>query len=650
MWGKAMAEEITWRDQFRYRIENLLARGPGAMIGVLAVLTAIVVSLVAIVLAVFGVRAGDAPDSPELGLFEGAWQGLMHAIDAGNLAGDQGFFLRAMMLLVTVFGIFIVSILIGTLTSGIDSKLQEMRKGRSRVLEKNYTLILGYSSKVYSIISELIVANASEKDAVIVILADRDKVEMDDAIRARISDFKTTRVICRSGNPIDLDDLKVVGPNAARSIIVLAPENPGDQPNSSTKPDIHVLKCVLALTNFPNRKLEKFHIVAELTDASNLESAMLVGGDEAIFVVSDDVISRITAQTSRQSGLSVVLTELLDFDGAEVYFKQDPALVGKTYKEAIYCFESSALIGLQYADGSVELAPSMDKKIGVNDKVIAISEDDSSLVANTQNKALIDESAINKTPNIEHARTERTLVLGWNPRAENVLRELDSFVAEGSETTVVCHHEEPAARLEALSRELKRQRLHFSQGGLTSRLTLDAIKPTSFDHVILFSDLELPAEEADAHTLITLLHLRRIADAHSTKLSIVSEMQDLKNRALAQIGRADDFIVSDKLISLMLSQLSENKALEKVFRILFTNEGPELCLRPISDFVHTGRALNFYTVAEAAARHGATAIGYRRVSQAERADAAYGIVVNPKKSDTVTFDAKDQLIVLQDIG
>ena len=645
-----MSEEITWRDHFRYRMENLLSRGPGAMIGVLAAMTSVVVFVVAVVLAIFGVRSGDAPDSPTLGFMEGAWQGLMHAIDAGNLAGDQGFFLRAMMLLVTVFGIFIVSILIGTLTSGIDSKLQELRKGRSRVLEKNYTLVLGFSSKVYSIISELIVANASEKDAVIVILADQDKVEMDDAIRARISDFKTTRVICRRGNPIDLDDLKVVNPNAARSIIVLSPENQSDLPNSATKPDIHVLKCVLALTNFPNRKSEKFHIVAELTDAENLESANLVGGDEAVFVVSDDVISRITAQTSRQSGLSVVLTELLDFDGAEVYFKQDSALVGKTYKEAIFCFENSALIGLQYADGTVELAPPMAKKIGANDKVIAISEDDSSLLANIQNKAQFDENSINKDLEVLPAQTERTLVLGWNPRAENVLRELDSFVAQGSETTIVCSHDGPQARLEQLGAELKMQRLNFTQGGLTSRATLDAINPTSFDHVILFTDIDLPAEEADAHTLITLLHLRKIADSHGTRLSIVSEMQDIKNRALAQIGRADDFIVSDKLISLMLSQLSENKALEKVFRILFTNEGPELCLRPISDFVKTGTPLSFYTLAEGAARHGATAIGYRRVALAERADAAYGIVVNPKKSETINFDSKDQVIVLQDIG
>ena len=39
------------------------------------------------------------------------------------------------MLLVTLAGIFVVSALIGVLSSGMESKLDELRKGRSRVLE-----------------------------------------------------------------------------------------------------------------------------------------------------------------------------------------------------------------------------------------------------------------------------------------------------------------------------------------------------------------------------------------------------------------------------------------------------------------------------------------------------------------------------------
>ena len=169
---------------------------------------------------------------------------------------------------------------------------------------------------MYSIIGELLIANENQKDPCIVILSERDKVEMEDDIRAKFPSTRNTRVICRSGNPLDLDDLAVVDPHSARSIIVLAPE--------TENPDIHVIKSVLAITNNPARKQEPYHIVAEIREPRNLEAAALVGGKEAIYVQGEDLIARVTAQTCRQSGLSVVYTELLDFDGAEIYFKAEP--------------------------------------------------------------------------------------------------------------------------------------------------------------------------------------------------------------------------------------------------------------------------------------------------------------------------------------
>ena len=42
--------------------------------------------------------------------------------------------------------------------------------------------------------------------------------------------------------------------------------------------------------------------------------------------------------------------------------------------------------------------------------------------------------------------------------------------------------------------------------------------------------------------------------------TIVSEMLDIRNRELAEVTRADDFIVSDKLVSLIMTQIAENPA------------------------------------------------------------------------------------------
>ena len=627
--------QVTWRDKLRYRFENTLSKGAIAIIGWLALLSTFIVVLASLILALM--RVGDDHEHP-FGFFEGMWQSMLRTLDPGVFAGDHGWPLRLLMLIVTIGGIFIVSILIGTITSGLEARLTEMRKGRSRVIEDGFTLILGWSSKVYSIIGELLIANENQKDPCIVVLSERDKVEMEDALRSKFPNTRNTRVICRSGNPLDLDDLAVVDPHSARSIIVLAPE--------TENPDIHVIKSVLAITNNPARKKDPYHIVAEIHEPRNLEAAALVGGKEAIFIQGEDLIARVTAQTCRQSGLSVVYTELLDFDGAEIYFKSEPSLAGRTYRELISAYEDSTVMGLMRAGGEVLINPPMDTTFAHDDQVIAISEDDDTLVLRADaGGGLPDTGTLSHRERLPPA-PERILILGWNGKGQAIIEELDNYVAPGTETIVICRHEGARDILMSTAKRMKRQRVRFADGDITHAATLAAVKATTFEHVILLSYTDLPIQEADAKTLITLLHLRYLADAAGIRLSIVSEMMDLRNRALAQIARADDFIVSDKLVSLMMSQLSENKNLEAVFKVLFSSEGSEIYIRPMTDYIRLGSTVDFYTVLEAAAQRGETAIGYRLMKHADDKDRGYGVNVNPKKSEKHSFAENDQIVVL----
>jgi voltage-gated potassium channel Kch len=628
---------ISFRDRLRYRFENTLARGPIAIIGWLALVSAVVVVVAAVLLAAFHVDQVPGDPSSTLGLVEGGWQSAMHAIDAGNLAGDQGWPLRLLMLGVTLAGIFIVSILIGTITSGLESRLDELRKGRSRVLERDHTLILGWSSKVYSIVGELLIANRNQRAPRIVILSPRDKVDMEDDIRAKFPDLGNTRVICRSGDPLDLDDLAVVDPHGAKSILVLAPE--------IENPDIYVIKSVLAITNNPARREGRYHIVAEIRDAKNEEAAALVGGDEAVFVRGEDLIARLTAQTCRQSGLSVVYTELLDFDGGEIYLRAESALVGKTYRDALFAYRQSAVMGLLRGDGRAEINPPMDARIEAGDQVIAISEDDDTLLLSPTPPPAADATRL-VPPTAFATPPERTLLLGGTEKIEAIVLELENYVAEGSEVHVVTPDDGAHAALAALRPRLTRQRLTLRAGDTTRRALLDELDVAGFDHVILLSDTRLPVQEADAQTLVTLLHLRNIGRASGRRINIVSEMMDLRNRALAQVARADDFIVSDTLVSLMLSQLAENRHLHEIFRELFGSEGSEIYLRPASAYVLPDSELDFYTVLEAAARRGETAIGYREAALAADPGAAYGVRVNPDKAQRRRWVEGDQVIVL----
>ena len=215
-------------------------------------------------------------------------------------------------------GIFVVSALVGLLTSGLHRQLEQLRKGRSLVVETDHTVILGWSDQVFTVVSELVEANRSRKRAAIAILAEQDKVEMEDQLRHRLGDTGNTRLICRTGSPLDLTDLEMVNLNAARSIIVLAPTTA-----TAEDADAYVLKVLLAINKGPAFRDRPHHVVAAVRDGRNRAVARLAGGD-AVVIDGDDISARLLVQTARQSRLSVIYHDLLDFGGDEFYLMAEP--------------------------------------------------------------------------------------------------------------------------------------------------------------------------------------------------------------------------------------------------------------------------------------------------------------------------------------
>ncbi len=625
----------TLRQRLRYHFDNLMSRGTPAMIGMLFVLSLAVVLLAGAVIALAGFTQDGGAALP---FPEAVWESLMRTLDSGTMGGDEGTGFRAVMLFVTLGGIFIVSALIGVLNNAIEGQIERLRKGRSRVLETNHTVVLGWSAQIYTVLDELMVANENQPNARIVVLANKDKVEMEDEIRDRVEVRGKTRIICRSGSPIDPNDLEIVSPHTAKSIIVLPPEN--------SDPDTDVIKTVLAITNNPNRHEKPYHIVTQIRKSENLSLIRIVSErDDVQTVFTEEIIARVVAQTSRQSGLSVVYTELMNFSGDEIYFKNEPALMGKTFGEALLLYEDSCVLGLRRMKGGILLNPGMDMQIESGDQVIAISEDDDTIRLANSNLIPVNEQAIRSGQEPHKPHTEKCLILGWNRSGAIIVRELDHYVPKGSLITIVADIYGIEKQLEVQGVKLKNQKLDVRDGDATDRALLNALKVEEYNHVIVLAYSTLEPQEADAKTLVTLLHLRDMAGRDATPFSIVSEMLDIRNRELAEVTQVDDFIVSEHLISLMLAQLSENPDLYDVFADIFDPEGSEIYLKPVRDYVETGTPVNFYTVVEAARRRGETAIGYRIASESKDAGKAYGVHTNPKKSTEVTFAPEDKVIV-----
>lgn len=620
------------KERFRYYFENTFSTGPLGVIRWLAIMSLITILFLGLVIVIFGISA--EPDSPDsLSFIEGAWQSLMATLDSGTMGGDMGWAFRMVRFAATLVGIFMISILIGVISAAIDAKIEDIRKGKSKVLEAGHTLILGWSEKIFPILQQIILANENQRKARIVVFAEMDKVEMEDAIREKIQDLKTTKIIIRSGNPMISNEIQIVNPNDARSIIVLSPD--------SDEADISVIKTVMSLTNSPLRKSDPYHIVAEIKDESNIEAAELVGQGEASFIFTADLIARITAQTCRQSGLAIIYTDLLRFEGDEIYFQDEPALYGKTFREATLSYNTSTIIGIFSEQHGFMLNPPGETIVQKGDEIVAISEDDDTVVMDGTSKNGINPDNVFVRDRSDSHEAERILMLGWNEKGLRIIMELDNYVALGSELVILNESLIPIEEWQT-----SRLKLSFQAGKMTDRKTLDSIQPETFDHIILMSDRESDVQYSDAQTLICLLHLRSIGNMHKRDMSIVSEMRDMRNREVGIVAKADDFIIGDNIISLIMAQIGENKALKSVFDLLFDSDGSEIYLKPITDYWKEGETVNFYDMVERAFNYNETAIGYRQISKKDSAEDNFGVKLNPAKDKVIDFQKGDYLVVL----
>ncbi len=166
------------------------------------------------------------------------------------------------------------------------------------------------------------------------------------------------------------------------------------------------------------------------------------------------------------------------------------------------------------------------------------------------------------------------------------------------------------------------------------------------DHVLVlcYSD-DLDPQAADARTLVTLLHVRDILSREGAATPVVSEMLDDRNRVLAQVAHVDDVVVSGEIVSLLVTQLSEDHRLEAVFDELLGDAGSEIYLRPAEWYVEPGAEVDFATIVAGASRRGESALGYKSQALAE-GDASFGVRVNPRKSDRFRVQAGDRVVVI----
>jgi hypothetical protein len=403
---------------------------------------------------------------------------------------------------------------------------------------------------------------------------------------------------------------------------------------------------VLALVNEAGIP-EATPIVAEIASPARAQALRSVTHGRVAVVEPGDVVARTAAQASREGGLNLVFQDLFDFDGDEVYFAQVPQTQGQAFGDVLNSFETSAVIGLRTSAGQVLVHPPFDRVVNAGDAMIVIAADDSSVKWTGPLDAQAPEPAM--APGEDPAREPETMVIfGWNDYGRAIVRQLDLFVAPGSSLTLVVDPQllsaeeiDPPDDLVNLSLDLRL--LSETSDPVTAVLT-----EVDCDHVMIlcYRGEDVSEAEAGSRALMTFLEARNFVEESGRTTNVTAELLDERDVELVPAASAAEFVVSERLASLLMSQLSENIELEAVFTYLFDPDGSEIYCKPIERYTRPGVEVSFAEMVEAAKARNEIALGWQVVALKKNREQALGVFLNPPKSASITFADGDQLIVL----
>lgn len=640
------------KDKLRYRFEKYLNKG-GASIFVSLFVVFIVLFIVIIGVRLLIMQFADGSGDPSYtGTSDDVWRTWLQMTDPGNMNQDNkmSFWLKVSTILAGVVGVIILSMLIAFITTSLEKVFYNFRKGRGKVIEEEHTLILGWNERVVDIIRELILANESEKSASVVILSSEDKEEMDDLIQKRLPDTKSTRIVTTTGDYANINELKRVNIQSAKSVIILANCSESASIDEKVDSDVQSVKSIMGIISIQNGKNE-LPIITEIFTEEKRQLLSFFDDDNIIALDSWDIMGKLLVQTSLTSGLEMVYNEMLSFDGCEVYFYQ-AQWNGVSFAALPFHFVDGIPLGVYNEDDGVVLRPGDDYILQDKDQIIILAEDDSTINFETTSftqPVLIDLS----TMKLEQ-KQKKVLILGWHSVAEIFIRESADYLSDGSQFDVLFNEPNDylTDKLTELTERYEGFTINLKNADPLKFEALQEIDPFSYDNVIILSqelDEQRP-DKIDSDTLIILLWLRKVKESvENVHTKIITQVLNSENQEIITQTDVDDFIISNKLITMILAQLSEEPLIKLLYDDLFSEDGSEIYVKPANlYFTSFPQKVKFADLIGLAGKREEVCLGIRKGNLRKDPDSNFGVKLNLPKTAEIEINEDDYLVVLSE--
>ncbi|MAE00865.1 MAG: hypothetical protein CMK53_09530 [Proteobacteria bacterium] len=647
------SQKYTFQEKFKYTLDNLMSKG--GLYVFLALLLMFMVAFIVMgavrVIIFFFFHDPNIEDPLQL-----IWHAFSQITDSGALAEldtDSNLAGKLVGIATISLGIVLFSSMVAFITQEFDKRLAMLRKGKSKVIEEDHILIVGFSERVIDIIREIVLANESD-EGVIAILADMDKEELDDYLRDRIVDLQSTRVITRSGSTTSLINLQNAGIDVAHSVVVLNTAKASDNNDVKEAADAKVLKTIMAVVAAKGEDsvppvVAEVHIDRYRNLAETIVEGKITTLNEA------DLLARMLVQTSRCEGLSMVYMDLVGFEGNEFYFfRPDQGWGTQNFGELQYRFMETVPLGVRNSEGTITMNPPLDYVLNDDDDIIVLAEDDSTI--NYSDNQVIEPKTHTYSTDRAEIPVEKHMIVGWNNKAPIVLKEYASYMIKGSAVNLVVENLNPKIKkeFEDIRKQFSDIEMKCKQIDYHSKEQLKRLKLQEYTTVSILAGSGEEAEEIDSKTIMRLLQIRNIFQEHTRatgneiQTKLITEIVESENTELVLKAGVKDFLISNQFVSKIFAQVAEDPDVMRVYDDLFSEEGSEVYVKPISLYFEEFEKedISFADCVLAAQKRSEICFGIKIRAEEFDSSKSFGINLIPNKKTSYKFQPGDALITL----
>ena len=454
--------------------------------------------------------------------------------------------------------------IIAMVTTSVRNFIDKKSKAKGKILVNNHFVILNWNSKVPDMIYNLMMKGYKDS---IIILSNQNKDYIENEIKSLLLTYDVkikakANLIIKEGDSLLRSNLEDISIEKAKYITIMARDDmfDGDDDNIINS-DLLNLKILLRLGSFDLD--EGCNIVVE-TDSNvtrgqieNLAYTVQSLKNKNIIPVSfNKKIGQIIAQSIVCPEMSQIYLDLFSFEGAEFY--------------------------------SIDSNESLDEYIKNHNGAIAVSKlQKLFILANDKKDGLISRDK----PYICDKKFEK----------ETVIKK-DKFsifmIGDNSKKEYILDNLERSKESESLDFDLK-----IYHKNENDKLINDIKETEGIKKVLILSDDNVGAESYDANVFVSLIELSKSFPKRDN-ITYITELLDSRNLSSVLDFNIKNTIISNKMMSLLITQLVMNNDSKKFFERLLTTDTSDsmddfdIAVTKVNELIKIEKELKFETKAE----------------------------------------------------